>query len=83
MKTYKIGIIGAGHSNSTMLDRYTAPFTGKVQELSKACHTLGGTPQKIWRGGPKIGQDTEVILKTLAGLGDPEMAALKEKGIID
>lgn len=40
------GIIGAGHSNSTMLDRYTAPFMGKVQELSKACRTLGGTPQK-------------------------------------
>lgn len=40
------GIIGAGHSNSTMLDRYTAPFTGKVQELSEACRTLGGTPQK-------------------------------------
>lgn len=43
---------------------------------------MGGTPQKIWRGGPSIGQDSDVILKSLAGLNDSELAALKEKGIV-
>lgn len=62
---------------------YVDETLGKKVKAFGFAPKMGGTPQKIWRGGPKIGQDTEVILKTLAGLGDPEMAALKEKGIID
>ena len=40
------GFIGAGHSNSSMLDPYTAAFTGKTRELTQACLALGGKPMK-------------------------------------
>ena len=36
------GIIGAGHSNSTMLDCYGPAFSGRVSQLSEACRSLGG-----------------------------------------
>ncbi|HIS80418.1 MAG TPA: DUF3786 domain-containing protein [Candidatus Scatomonas merdavium] len=38
------GIIGAGHSSSTMLSRRGLPFSGKTEQLSKACLSLGGRP---------------------------------------
>jgi crotonobetainyl-CoA:carnitine CoA-transferase CaiB-like acyl-CoA transferase len=41
------------------------------------------TPGKIWKGVPKLGEDTEEVLKSLAGLGDEELKQLREKGIID
>lgn len=38
------GIIGAGHSDSSLLDRYTGIFSGKAERLAKACALLNGTP---------------------------------------
>ena len=40
------GIIGAGHSNSSLMEQSKAPFAGKVRELTKACRMLGGSPMK-------------------------------------
>lgn len=43
---------------------------------------MSGTPQQVWRGGPALGQDTEAILKTLAGLDSTQIDILRKKGII-
>ncbi|HEX3032226.1 MAG TPA: CoA transferase [Bacillota bacterium] len=42
-----------------------------------------GTPQQVWRGAPKLGQDTQAILSNILGYSDSEIAAFKGKGIID
>lgn len=44
---------------------------------------FSGTPQQVWRGAPRLGQDTEAVLSKLLGYSDNEIAALKGKGIID
>lgn len=43
---------------------------------------LSGTPGKVWRGAPKLGQDTNVILKEIAGYTDEQINALKASGVI-
>ena len=43
---------------------------------------LSGTPGKIWRGLPKLGQDTDVILKEIAGCSDDEIEALRNNNVI-
>ncbi len=43
---------------------------------------LSGTPGKVWRGAPAIGQDTDDILKTILGYDDAKIAALREKKLI-
>lgn len=37
----------------------------------------------VWRGAPRLGQDTEPIMKTLLGYSDAEVAALRGRGVID
>jgi crotonobetainyl-CoA:carnitine CoA-transferase CaiB-like acyl-CoA transferase len=39
-------------------------------------------PGKIWRGFPKMGQDTDSILHEILGLSDEKIKALREGGII-
>ncbi len=41
------------------------------------------TPQKVWRGAPKLGQDTEMILSQLLNYSENEINGLKGKNIID
>jgi len=41
------------------------------------------TKQQVWRGGPRLGQDTYEILHKIVGYSDAEISALKGKGIID
>jgi crotonobetainyl-CoA:carnitine CoA-transferase CaiB-like acyl-CoA transferase len=41
------------------------------------------TPGKIWKGVPKLGEDTEEVLKRLIGLSEEKLKQLKEKGVID
>ena len=43
---------------------------------------LSRTPGQIWRGAPRLGQDTEWILKDLLGYGDADIARLREKKLI-
>ena len=40
-------------------------------------------PEKIWRGVPKLGEDTKRVLKDLVGLSEEELAELKKKGVIN
>ena len=44
---------------------------------------MSRTKQQVWRGGPRLGQDTEAILSKIIGYSDDEIAALKGRGIID
>jgi crotonobetainyl-CoA:carnitine CoA-transferase CaiB-like acyl-CoA transferase len=44
---------------------------------------FSGTPQQVWRGAPKLGQDTEAILSGILGYSEAEIEAFKGKGVID
>jgi crotonobetainyl-CoA:carnitine CoA-transferase CaiB-like acyl-CoA transferase len=37
---------------------------------------------KVWRSGPSLGQDNELILKEVLGISDDRFASLKERGVI-
>lgn len=43
---------------------------------------LSGTPGKVWRGSPALGEDTDAILKTILGYDDAKIAELREKKLI-
>lgn len=43
---------------------------------------LSGTPGKVWRGAPRLGQDTDDILKGILGYDDAKIADLREKKLI-
>lgn len=43
---------------------------------------LSGTPGKVWRGSPSLGQDTETILTELLGYDAAKIASLREKNLI-
>lgn len=43
---------------------------------------MSETPGKVWRGAPKLGQDTENVLKTILGYDDAKISSLQEKGLI-
>ena len=44
---------------------------------------LSDTPGKVWRGAPRLGQDTEEVMKKILGYTQEEIDALKGKGVID
>lgn len=43
---------------------------------------LSGTPGRIWRGGPSLGQDTEAILSRILGYDSLSIERFRAKGII-
>ena len=43
---------------------------------------MSGTPGKVWRGAPTLGQDTDNILKTILGYDDAKIADLRAKKLI-
>ncbi len=43
---------------------------------------MSASPGMVWRGGPRLGQDTEDILKKLLGYDDKRVSYFREKGII-
>lgn len=59
------------------------------QTLQKTVTAYGFAPkmsltkQQVWRGGPTLGQDTDVILRKIVGYSEDEIVALKGRGIID
>jgi len=63
--------------------------TYKDETLGKDITAYGIVPKmshtkpKVWRGAPKMGQDTDAILKTILGYSDSDIAALRGKGAID
>lgn len=43
---------------------------------------LSGTPGKVWRGAPSVGQDTDAILTDILGYDAAKIQALKDKKLI-
>ena len=43
---------------------------------------MSASPGMVWRGGPKLGQDTDKILTKLLGYDEDRIAAFREKKII-
>lgn len=43
---------------------------------------MSGTPGRIWRGAPALGQDTEAVLKEILGYDDQAILKFREKKII-
>ncbi len=43
---------------------------------------MSETPGTVWRGGPSLGQDTELILKKLLGYDEEQISAFRRKCII-
>jgi crotonobetainyl-CoA:carnitine CoA-transferase CaiB-like acyl-CoA transferase len=59
------------------------------QTLGKTVKAFGFGPKmsetkpQVWRGAPKLGQDTEAILASIIGYSQSEISGLKGKGVID
>jgi len=58
------------------------------QELQRNIKAFGITPKfsrtpgQVWRGAPRLGQDTDQILSVLLGYTDKEIAQLRSEGLI-
>ena len=61
---------------------YKDETMGETVKAFGFCPKMSETPAQVWRGAPNLGQDTEVILNTLLGYSDSEIAAFRDKGII-
>ena len=62
---------------------YTDQTLNKEVKAFGFAPKLSDTPGEVWRGAPKLGQDTEDIMKKLLGYTQEEIDALKGKGVID
>ena len=57
--------------------------TGKQTKLLALCITkLSGTPGRVWRGAPRLGQDTDEILRVVLGRGEEEIRRLHAEGTV-
>jgi crotonobetainyl-CoA:carnitine CoA-transferase CaiB-like acyl-CoA transferase len=61
---------------------YEDQTLGQMVKAFGFCPKMSDTPPQVWRGAPRLGQDTDLILKTLLGYTDDEIAEFREKGII-
>lgn len=43
---------------------------------------LSETPGQIWRGAPRLGQDTDLVLKALCGYTEEDLATLRAENLI-
>lgn len=62
---------------------YKDETLGKEIEAFGFAPKLSDTPGEVWRGAPKLGQDTEDVLTRLLEFSAEEIAALRGKGVID
>ena len=44
--------------------------------------TMTGTPCKIWRPAPLLGQDTDYVLGSILGYSGAKIAQLRETGVL-
>ena len=61
---------------------YTDQTSGREVKAFGIIPQMSETPGQVWRGAPKMGQDTEHILKELLNYSDDEIAVLKDKKFI-
>jgi crotonobetainyl-CoA:carnitine CoA-transferase CaiB-like acyl-CoA transferase len=57
--------------------------TGTLVKQMGIVPKFSKTPGKIWKGVPKLGEDTKEVLKRLVGIDEEKLNQLKEKGVID
>ncbi|TKB23080.1 hypothetical protein FCL47_23975 [Desulfopila sp. IMCC35006] len=62
---------------------YTDETLGKTVKGFGFGPKMSRTSPKVWRGAPTLGQDTEAILKKIAGYSENEIENFKGKGVID
>jgi crotonobetainyl-CoA:carnitine CoA-transferase CaiB-like acyl-CoA transferase len=63
--------------------KYEDQTLGREVEAFGFVPKFSDTPGMAWRGAPRLGQDTETIMKELLGYSDEEITSLKGKNIID
>ncbi|MFK5952604.1 MAG: CoA transferase [Desulfobacterium sp.] len=63
--------------------QYEDQTLGKTVTAYGFAPKMSGTPPKVWRGAPSLGQDTDIILEKIAGYHPSEIQALKGRGFID
>lgn len=63
--------------------KYIDETLGKEVEAYGFVPKFSDTPQQVWRGAPRLGQDTDMILSKMLGYNESQINALKGKGIID
>ena len=78
---------GACLKNEQFLSRgdfesYVDQTTGLDVTAFGIAPKLSGTPGRIWRGGPSLGQDTEAILSRILGYDSLSIERFRAKGII-
>lgn len=62
---------------------YTDQTLGKTIKAFGFGPKMTRTKPDVWRGAPKLGQDTDAILRNIIGYSDAEIAELKGIGVID
>jgi crotonobetainyl-CoA:carnitine CoA-transferase CaiB-like acyl-CoA transferase len=63
--------------------QYEDQTLGKTITAYGFAPKMSRTKQQVWRGAPRLGQDTDAILSKIIGYSDSEIAGLKGRGIID
>ncbi|WP_042338363.1 CaiB/BaiF CoA transferase family protein [Desulfosporosinus youngiae] len=61
---------------------YKDETIGETVKAFGFCPKMSETPAQVWRGAPILGQDTDVILKTLLGYTPGEISSFREIGVI-
>ena len=64
-----------------MFVEWEDPVAGKVKGAGIA-PKFSGTPGKVWRGAPWLGQDNEVVLGRLLGYDRSRIEALRRDGVL-
>jgi crotonobetainyl-CoA:carnitine CoA-transferase CaiB-like acyl-CoA transferase len=57
------------------------PQVGRVTGTGPAPE-FSATPGRIWRGSVPAGHDNELVYRDMLGLGDGELAGLRERRVI-
>lgn len=61
---------------------YTDETLGKTIKAFGFGPKMSVTKPDVWRGAPTLGQDTDAILKNIAGYSDQEISEMKGTGVI-
>ena len=61
---------------------YTDETLGSSLRAFGVFPKLSGTPGRVWRGAPRLGQDTDEILRVVLGRGEEEIRRLHAEGTV-
>ncbi|MGI0054620.1 MAG: CaiB/BaiF CoA transferase family protein [Thermoplasmata archaeon] len=83
VRVYSIADIAADphYAARGMFVEWTDPVAGRVRGPGVA-PKFEGTPGRVWRGAPWLGQDNQEILTKVLGYSEPQIRVLTEAGIL-